>query len=140
MVYKFLEHTADLKIQVKEKTLEEAFSTAALAMKEAMIGKLKVKPFMNREIKVTGKDYERLLYEFLEQFLYLLDADDFIMCNIISLSIEEELDSFRLDCILSGDKASDYKFTNNVKAITYNEMIISESPRGGVVIQFVVDV
>jgi SHS2 domain-containing protein len=140
MGYKFLEHTADLKIQVNEKNLEDAFSSSALAMKEAIAGKIKIKALNKKEIKVEGKDYERLLYEFLEQILYLLDAEDFIMSEVESLKIENSLSGFNLVCIVLGDKASKYKFTNDVKAITYNQMLVSENSRGKTVIQFVVDV
>ena len=140
MGYKFLEHTADMKILVNEKTLEDAFKTSALAMKEAIVGKIKIKPLTAKNILVEGKDYERLLYEFLEQFIYLLDAENYIISSVKSLKVEEEIGCFRLSATVLGDKASSYKFTNNVKAITYNEMLVSENNKGEMVIQFVIDV
>ena len=41
--YKFLEHTADLKVQAFGKTLEEVFINSALAMKQAIAEDIKVK-------------------------------------------------------------------------------------------------
>ena len=140
MAYKFLEHTADLKIEVNAKNIDEAFCFSSLAMKEAIAGKIKIKPIVSKSINVEGKDYERLLYEFLEQFLYLLDAEDFILSEVKELKIEKELAGFKLHCIAIGDRASKYKFTNDVKAITYNEMLVGENSKGESVIQFVVDV
>jgi SHS2 domain-containing protein len=143
MAYKFIEHTADLKIQVREKNIEDAFISSALALKEAICGKIKIKNNIKKEIKVSGKDYERLLYEFLEQFLYLLDAEGFLINEVKNLKIEEKVSEsgyFELRADAYGDFAGNYKFTNDVKAITYNEMLVSEDNRGEVVIQFVVDV
>lgn len=139
MSYKFLEHTADLKVLVKEKSLEKAFSSSAQALKEAIVGKIQIEERIDKKIEVRGKDLERVLYEFLEQFLYLLDAEDFLVSNLEDLEIELELDGIKLSCLAWGDKASKYKFTNDVKAITYNEMIVSEA-KNQAIIQFVLDV
>lgn len=150
MSYKFLEHTADLKIQVKEKKLEKAFIESAMALKEAIAEKVKVKEKIKKKIEVNGKDKSALLYNFLEEFLYLLDADNFLIADIKKLKIIEEKsklsknsninNKFILIAEITGDKSSNYKFTNNVKAITYNEMLITENPAGGTIIQFVLDV
>ena len=39
MKYKFLEHTADVKFRAYGNGLEEAFSNAALALKQTILGK-----------------------------------------------------------------------------------------------------
>lgn len=139
MSYKFLEHTADLKVLVKENKIEDAFCSSALALKEAMASKIKIKSRVNKEIIVKGKDYERLLYEFLEQFLYMLDAEDFLLSKIETLNIKKKKDAFELKSSISGDRAGNYKFTNDVKAITYNDMEILELKKS-TTIQFVLDV
>jgi SHS2 domain-containing protein len=117
--FKFLEHTADIKFQAFGKTLEEAFKNSALAMAN-LIFKGKVKGKISKKIKVSGKDNERLLYEFLEEILVLLDSEDFILSKIKSLKIKDN----NLKAEVIGDKASDYNFSNQVKAVTYNEMFV----------------
>lgn len=150
MKYKFLPHTADIKFQAFGKTLEEAFLNSALALREVMYDKLKVKETIKKKISVKGKDKESLLYDFLEEFLYLLDAEDFILSKIKSIKItrisitdktkkiikskaeadrgdiinNKELYNYKLIAEVIGDDADNYNFTNNVKAITYNEMKI----------------
>jgi len=142
MKYKFLPHTADLKILAEGKDLEEAFNNSALAMREAMTKnkKIKIKPSEKKNIRVDGKDYESLLYNFLEEFLYLLDAESFIFSEIKNLKIEEKLAGFTLSCDAFGDKSTNYKFSNDVKAITYNDMIVGENSKGKMICQFVLDV
>jgi len=139
MAYKFLPHTADTKIQAEGKSLEEAFSESAKALKEAIAGKIKIKTKENKEINVQGKDKESLLYSFIEEFLYLIDAEDFILSKIQELKIKEENNQFSLTALAIGDKASSYKFNNGVKAITYNDMSIKEV-KSKVTIIFVLDI
>ena len=134
MKFKFLEHTADIKFQAFGNSLEEAFKNSALATKNVMFDK-KVKEKIKKKIKVKGKDNERLLYEFLEELLILLDSEDFILSYVKKIKIKKNI----LQAELIGDKASDYNFTNGVKAITYNDMFIKQK-KGKWVTQVVLDV
>jgi SHS2 domain-containing protein len=122
MGYKFLEHTADVKFLAKGKTIEQVFSFCADALNETIRGKINILGQEERTIDVNGNDLESLLYNFLEEFLFLLDSEDFLVKGAKNLEIDVE--KFKLRCILIGDNAGNYKFTNDVKAITYNEMFI----------------
>ena len=130
-----------MKILVEETTLNKAFSTSALAMKEVMAEQIKVAPKIKKEISVEGNDKESLLYSFLEEFLYLLDAKSFILSKapLVKITETEKGKKLALNAKVIGDSASNYIITNNVKAITYNDMFIKEE-KGKVIIQFVLDV
>ena len=132
----FLEHTADVKFQAFGKNLDEAFKNSALALKE-VIFKEKVKENKKIKIKVNGNDFESLLYSFLEEFLYLLEAENFIFNRIENIKIDEK--KMKLEAVASGDKASNYGLINPVKAITYNEMFVKKEKENWVV-QVVLDV
>jgi len=120
--FKFLEHTADVKFQAFGKNIEELFENSALALKETICRKVKVKEKEKMKIVAKGKDYEALLYRFLEEILYLLDAEGFVMAKIKEIKIK----GFRLTAVLVGDNAKNYRFTNKVKAVTYNDMFIKK--------------
>jgi len=137
--FKFLEHTADVKFQAFGKNLEEVFENSALALKEIIVGKLKIKKEIKKKLEVTGKDNGSLLYNFLEEFLFLLDSEDFILSSIKNIKIKDD----KLTAVIVGDKASNYKFTNDVKAITYHQMKVEKKIIKGKeswVCQVVVDV
>ncbi len=147
MKYKFLEHTADVKFQAFGKSLEEVFKNSALALKETIYEK-KVQEKKEKEIKVEEKDLESLLYSFLEEILYLLEGENFLISKVKNLEISKDISDkknlinkktklrakksitskkdkqLKLKAIISGDKASSYSFTNSVKAITYNDMFV----------------
>ncbi len=134
MKYKFLEHTADAKFQAFGKSLEEAFSNAALAVMSIMIDPKKVNPKITKEVNVKGNDKESLLYNFLEELLILLDTENFILNNVKELKIKGN----SLKANLIGDELNNkYELKSDVKAITYNEMFIKENP---FIVQVVCDI
>jgi SHS2 domain-containing protein len=135
MKFKFLEHTADIKFKAFGKDIEEVFDNSALALKEIICGKMRIEKKKEKTIKIKGRDFESLLYNFLEQIIYLLDADNFLISKIKEIKIK----NFGLKAVIAGDKASNYKFTNNVKAVTYNEMFVKKE-KGKWISQAVIDV
>ena len=127
MTYKFLEHTADIKFTAEHNEIEGMFADAARALNKTITKDLDGKEInsnINKSIEIYGNDLESLLRNFLEEFLYLLDAEDFLASNIDKRYLEIDKKNFKLKAIIKGDKASNYKFTNDVKAITYNEMFV----------------
>ena len=84
--FEFLPHTADVKIRAFGKSLEDAFKNSALALKETMT-EIKIKPRIQKPIVIQSENEQALLYDFLEQFLYLFDAKDFIISRINKVEI-----------------------------------------------------
>lgn len=133
MKYKFLPHTADVKFRAFGKSLEEAFSNAALAMFHVMINPKEVKPKIKKNISVEGRDLKALLYNFLEELLVLLDVDNFLLNNVEKIKIKDK----KLNAVIVGDKIGKYVTKGDVKAVTFNDMKIKEKPY---MVQVVVDV
>jgi SHS2 domain-containing protein len=137
MSYRFLAHPSDVKFRADGVDLEEVFVSSAEALNETIRGDIKILEQEKREFEVQGSDKVNLLYNFLEEFLVMLEKDDFLVASIDSLEFNEN----KLKCVVSGDKAERYKFTNDVKAITYSEMFVRETPKGtGWECQVVLDV
>lgn len=124
MSYRFLEHTADVKFQAESKSLEEVFADSAMALKETICGKIVVLGQQEKQIIAEGSNFEALLYNFLEEFLFLLDSEGFLFSEVLKIKIDKQ--NFKLTAVISGDDAERYKFTNDVKAITYSEMYVKE--------------
>jgi SHS2 domain-containing protein len=135
MKFKFLEHTADAKFQAFGNSVEEMFENSGLALKDIICGKKKIKEAEEMKLVAKGKDYESLMYNFLEEIIYLLDADDFLIGKIKEIKIA----GFKLKAVILGDKASNYKFANKAKAVTYNEMFVKKE-KGKWISQVVIDI
>ena len=135
--YVFLPHTADVKFRAYGKTLEEAFSNAALATFHVM-AKDKVDSFVEKEVLVHAHDYQALLYSFLEELLFFLDTEDFFL-STVHVSIREKDDVLFLQAKVFGDTAKKYDTHTLVKAVTYHDMFVKRE-KGVWVIQVILDV
>ena len=135
MKFKFLEHTADAKFQAFGKNQEETFANAALALTKIMTDS-KVKAKITKKIKVSGNDNKALLYNFLEELLFLLDTKNFLLSKIKEIKIKNNT----LTAVLIGDNnLKSYEIKNHIKAITYNEMFIKKK-NNKFVLQVVLDI
>jgi len=86
-----------------------------------MIDPERVKPKITKKIFAQGEDKKSLLYNFLEQFLILLDTENFILHKVKKIKIIEN----KLTAEVIGDFITEkYELKSDVKAVTYNEMEI----------------
>jgi len=121
--FKFLPHTADIKFQAYGKNPEEVFENSALALKKILVEDKKIRKKIKKNIIAKGKDYESLLYNFLEEFLILFDSERFVLSEIKNINIQEDL---KLKAEVVGDRAENYQVNEHIKAITYNEMFVKK--------------
>ena len=132
MKYRYLDHTADIKFQAFGKSLEEAFSNSAYAMIK-IICKEKVMERITKRIRIKGIDKKSLLYRFLDEILFLLNAKNFLLSKVKNMKIRDN----ELTADLYGDDLSNYNLGLDIKSVTYNDMIIEEKP---FMIQVVLDI
>jgi SHS2 domain-containing protein len=135
--YKFLEHTADAKFKAFGKSLEEAFSNAALAMFSIIIDTNKVNETVKHDIECSSKDLKSLLYDFLEELVFLIDTENFLLHHVEKIEIYKD-ELYFLRAVVSGDDAENYETTGDIKAVTYNDMEIIEE-KNDVMVQVVLD-
>jgi SHS2 domain-containing protein len=133
--FEFLEHTADLKFKSYGKNINEVFENSGLALSSVISRGNKIEEKKKIEINVKGKDVEGLLYNFLEELIYLLDTSYFI----ISKSVVK-ITKGKLFAELWGDVAGNYSGLDHVKAVTYAEMYVKEIKKGRWEAQVVLDV
>lgn len=133
--FTFIEHTADIKYQASGRTIQEAFKNAALALTQ-VISHDKIKQKKELTVKVKGNDFENLLYNFLEELVFLFDTKHFILSKVKSLTINKKKE---LEATLLGDKASNYELHSAVKAVTYHDMLVQRKKEEWMV-QVVLDI
>lgn len=123
-----------------EKTLEEAFSNAAIAMFEVIIKTEKIEKNITKKIALEAKDKESLLYKWLEELLFLLDTKFFVLNSVKNMKIKKEGKKCILKAEITGDTFKEkYERHGAVKAVTYEEMFIKEE-KGKVIVQVVLDI
>ena len=134
MRYEYLEHTADIKFQAFGKTMKEAFSNSAYAMMNVIFEE-KVREKIIKKIKIKGIDEKSLLYNFLEEILFLLNTEFFLLSRIKKIEIKSK----ELTAELTGDNSKEYKLGLDIKAVTYNDMFIKKE-KDKFTIQVVIDI
>ena len=123
--FEFLEHTADIKIKVYGKNINQIFENCTLAFSNYIARERKIKPKIKKEITIKADNSEQLLYKFLDELIYLLDADKFIVAKA-----KVQIANNELSALLEGDSTLNYKDLDHVKAATYAEMYIKENLKG----------
>lgn len=134
MKFKFFPHTADIKFRTYGKNINEVFENCALAFCEIIGRGDKIKNVKKKKIKLQGEDNESLLYNFLDELIYLLDAKSFIVCKA-----KVKVKNNKLEGEVYGDSAGNYEDLDHVKAATYAEMYVKKTSKGWEA-QVVVDV
>ena len=105
MAYKYLEDVsiADVAFEATGKTLEGMFESAGLAVTNVMVKDLKsVKPKVRKSIKLENKDVEKLLFNFLQEFVFWKDKD-LLLFSKVCVKIKHQ-DGYFLSATLSGEK------------------------------------
>ena len=120
---RFLDHTADVGIEVESKTLEELFRESARGMFSIICGNLE-------EVDcgewvsgtVEGEDLEELLYNFLEELLYIFEVKHLILKEFDVKFIGKNLIHYRA-CGERFDPAK-HRISTGIKSPTYHMMQI----------------
>jgi len=86
--YTVLDHTADLGMVVRAKTLEGLFEAAALSMIHIMLKVEKISSPIISPLSIEGQDLPDLMVRWLGEILYLFEAERLIIvdANVQNLS------------------------------------------------------
>ena len=125
MKYRFIEHTGDIKFQVGGNTLTKIFENSALAVSHYISRGKKIKSKKGKIIEVSGTDLESLFYNFLDELIYFLDAECFVVAKA-----KITMRGYNLQAELYGDDTKNYSDLDHIKAATYAEMYIKKTSKG----------
>jgi SHS2 domain-containing protein len=116
--FEIIEHTADVGIRAFGETLAEAFSNAARAMFSLITSLDSIQGKIYRDIEVTAPDREILLVEWLNELIYLFDAEQLLFekFDIIKLTNKE------ITARCYGEKVdkSRHRLKTGIKSATYH--------------------
>ena len=127
--FRFLEHTADMGMEVAGKTLEELFIHAADGLREMIFGKVSAVPGDREErIALEGEDVEELLVCWLNELLFLFETRRFIplVCRM------ERIGTEGLRATVGGTTFAEGRFRvlREVKAVTYHRLTVRKMNQG----------
>lgn len=82
MTFRYLEHTADVGVEVTAPDLPTAFSEAGIALFGIMTDISKFGSQESVGISSSGHDLESLLYSWLEELIYIFDTSGLVLTRI----------------------------------------------------------
>lgn len=119
MKFKFLEKVAiaDVAFEAYGKNLNELFENCAMAVAETMADTKTVESKIKKEIKLENEKIDQLLFDFVQELIYLKDAEVLLFSKF-----DVDVKNGKLKAICYGDKIDikKQKLRNDVKAITYH--------------------
>ena len=120
--------------------MEEAFVEAAYAVFETMTDLKTIAPKEKRPIKIHAEDLKALLFEWINQFLYLFDVEGLLFSQF-EIKITKVGDTHELNGEGWGEHFDPQKHPprTEIKAPTYSLMEVIQKPKN-VILRFVVDV
>ncbi|XP_034934979.1 protein archease-like [Chelonus insularis] len=127
--YEYLDHTADVQLHAWGETMEEAFEQCAMAMFGYMTELETVEIKQVHEIEANGHDLQSLLFHFLDELLFLFNAEPFLIAKKVEIT-EFNRDEFKIKAKAYGEEFTLGKHPQGteVKAITYSAMQILDRP------------
>ena len=121
--------TADLLIDATAPTLGEAFAQIAYAMFNIITPLEGIAEKEEFTLEATGNDLESLLFNIMDEFLYINDVE-FLVPKKIALTVD--IDEIKAVAMCVGERFSQETHETGiaVKAVTYHMMEIRENPDG----------
>ena len=122
--FDIVDHTADVGIIAYGTNMSQAFVNAARALFSLITELDDVEEVMYRDIELTASDEESLLVAWLNELIYLFDAEGIILKRFDIT----ELDSTRLKARSYGEKvdSSKHSLKTGVKAATYHMLKVDK--------------
>ncbi|MHA1727262.1 MAG: archease [Promethearchaeota archaeon] len=130
--YRYLEHTADIRLYAVGETLERAFEQAVLGMINIMTDINKISNIISKKVCCSAPDKEILLVDYLTEYLGIFDIENllFSSINIDGIKYNEENGDYSIDSTAYGEEfdPEKHEIRSEVKAVTFSYLEIAENP------------
>ncbi len=126
MSYKVLDHATDALIEVTASSLIEAFEVAGYSVVDTILDNSKIEEKKERNIVVNGKDLNYLLYNWLEEIVFLLITEGFAIKKL-NITLERN-EKYIISAQIFGEDIDIKKhgFKVEIKSPTFHEMDIQQ--------------
>ena len=128
-LYKLIDHTADLGIEVTGRTKKELWTKAALSLMDIVVERKETGTGgKEKALTVEGSDPTDLLINFLREILYLFNGEALIMedCNIQECSNQRLVAKLRVKPY----NKERYSMKMELKAVTYHGLSVKRTKSG----------
>ena len=127
--YSFVDHAADIAVDIKADSLNELFIASALAWRKSISDYENIKSNSEKKFSIKEDSLEILLVSFLSELNFIFQSEIWMMNSIHSLQIvKQNNNDWNLSAELLGQNFNREKMNlkAEIKAVTYHQMEIKE--------------
>lgn len=133
MSYEFIDHTADVAVDLRGEDREALFSEALRAFTDTVTELGRVDRDETHDLEVEAEGLEELMVEWLGELVYRFDVDGLLFSRVENLAIEETGDaSLRLTGRALGEAYDEerHPLKVEIKGVTYHELEVAPANGG----------
>ncbi len=125
--HKFIDHTADIAVQITADSFEELIQESLIAFNESVLDSVDKNSEEELKIDIQDSSREGLLVSFLNEINFLLTVKKWISKSVDEIVIKYETDNFEMSCKIKGSRLNDnVDMKEEIKSVTYHQMEIKE--------------
>jgi SHS2 domain-containing protein len=127
-MYETFDHTADIGLRITASTLAELLAEAGRGFSSLIVANLsEVRPVEERTIQVAGKEPDYLLFDWLNELVYLLDRE-----HLVFSQFDVKLSDSGISAICRGERLdrTRHQLEHEVKAVTYHDLKVEQIENG----------
>lgn len=123
-----LDHPADIRMEVRGRTVEQLFVNAALALTSLIAPESPGLPDTEIVVVLEGADHEELIVDWLREILYRNQVARFILVRTLAITVSEN----RMEARLAGRMAHEDQSQQGleVKGVTYHGLSVEKTDEG----------
>lgn len=129
MPYKFIEHTADIAVEVEEDSLEKLFASACNAWCDSALINNNPASIDSKKIIFTSGSLEELLVELLSELNFQLYTKKWVYTSVKNILLEKLNSNYHLVAEVFGQPLdeSSIEMKEEIKAVTFHQMNIEKN-------------
>jgi SHS2 domain-containing protein len=118
--YRFIDHTADFRLEIFGVDEEDLFVQAAKALTDLITDPKRLEGRRRQTVTVGGDDWSDLMVNWLRELLYLWSGEERLVSHVTLHSLEPT----HLKATVSTDafRADRHPIRNEIKAVTYHQI------------------
>ncbi len=132
--FEILDHPADIGIRATGNSLEELFINASSGITYLISEIKQADNYSKEKINIEADNLEELFTNYLDEILYLFDANGFITVGVEQIKIDKPLSSKRviLNAIINCQKFNKeiHEIKLYLKAVTHHQLKIEQLKNG----------
>lgn len=126
MSFRFLEHTADARVECVGRTFAELLESAAAGLYAIALLERRDGVSDERHVRAAGDSREETLIRWLQELNFLLDTDYFV-ATVFHFTKASEWD---VEVVASGYLCAPEERAEEVKSATYQQLAVCETKEG----------